>query len=305
MQRGIELKDDVRSRFRAYLNLARIGGIPGTFPPPNSEPARSSPMPAARGSHLARNIILAAERSNVGDQTQNLPLASRQPFFSSRSFQPLSVQQGSPRGRPMPAVPPIGPSASTVPPRQRSLFDIAGRFHDFQAGPKIARPNLAEEFIPVVGPAWDAVADLQDGHYGSAAFNAAMAVGDALPLGWSIKAGRGALKLAREMGTLTPKAASIQRKMHKIGLALRTDDVHHVFELNGLGRYVPNWKNNPIFLKVLPRATHQRLHRSWGGEPKFGLMPRLWHGTTDWMKAGAAGLGSYTADGTENLAIRD
>ena len=172
-------------------------------------------------------------------------------------------------------------------------------------GPKIARPNIAEEFIPVVGPAWDAVADMQDGHYGSAAFNAAMAVGDILPVGFGIKAGRGALKLVREMGTLTPKAASIQRKMHKIGLALPTEDVHHVFELNGLGRYVPNWKNNPLFLKVLPRATHQRLHRSWGGEAKFGLLPRLWHGTTDWMKAGAAGIGSYAVDSSENLANRD
>jgi len=146
---------------------------------------------------------------------------------------------------------------------------------------------------------------MQDGHYGSAAFNAAMAVGDILPVGFGIKAGRGALKLVREMGTLTPKAASIQRKMHKIGLALPTEDVHHVFELNGLGRYVPNWKNNPLFLKVLPRATHQRLHRSWGGEAKFGLLPRLWHGTTDWMKAGAAGIGSYAVDSSENLANRD
>jgi hypothetical protein len=191
-------------------------------------------------------------------------------------------------------------SGSAVRPTQRSLFDIAGRFHDFQAGPKIARPNLAEEFIPVVGPAWDAVADLQDGHYGSAAFNTVMAIGDLLPIGYGAKAGRGAWKLFRKMGTFAPKAAAIQRKMHKIGLAMPTEDVHHVFELNGLGRYVPSWKNSPIFLKVLPREVHQRLHHRVRDLPKFGLLPQVWHGTTDWMKAGAAGVASYTADELEN-----
>jgi hypothetical protein len=88
--------------------------------------------------------------------------------------------------------------------------------------------------------------------------------------------------------------------MHKIGLAMPTEDVHHVFELNGLGRYVPSWKNSPIFLKVLPREVHQRLHHRVRDLPKFGLLPQVWHGTTDWMKAGAAGVASYTADELEN-----
>lgn len=38
--------------------------------------------------------------------------------------------------------------------------------HGFQSGPKIQRPNTLESFIPVVGPAWEAAADLQDGNYG-------------------------------------------------------------------------------------------------------------------------------------------
>jgi hypothetical protein len=184
---------------------------------------------------------------------------------------------------------------------QRSLFDIAGRLHDFQAGPKIARPNLAQEFIPVIGPAWDAAADLQEGHYGSAAFNALMAAGDLLPAGYAVKAGKGAWELGRAMKTFLPKAAAIQKKMHKIGMALPTEEVHHVFALNGLGRYVPSFKNSPLFLKVLPKEVHRRLHGRWGGRPKFGLLPQLWHGTTDWMKAGAAGIGSYATDEAQNL----
>ncbi|WP_442681263.1 hypothetical protein ACSBM8_08900 [Sphingomonas sp. ASY06-1R] len=189
-------------------------------------------------------------------------------------------------------------------PRDRRSFDIAGRFHDFQAGPKIARPNLAEEFIPVIGPAWDAVADLQEGNYGSAAFNAAMAVSDVTPIGFGIKAVRGASKITRALKTSLPKAYAVQRKIHKLGLASRLEDVHHVFELNGIARNVKHWKNNPIFLKVLPRQTHQRLHHRVGDMPQFGPARRLWYGTTDWMKAGAAGIAGDVADTIENFADR-
>jgi len=295
---------DIRRRLRSDRHRAGIGdplGLLQTFS--KLEPTPSLPMPRETAGQLGRNIILAAENPYPGNISMEIPpLAARQTRFNRQTLRDFPKQQGFIGSRASTAfAPPAQPSRPAVQPTQRSLFDLAGRFRDFQAGPKIARPNLAEEFIPVVGPAWDAVADLQDGHYGSAAFNGAMALGDLLPVGYGIKAGRGALKLVREMKTLTPKAAAIQRKMHKIGLALPTEDVHHIFELNGLGRYVPNWKNNPLFLKVLPREVHQRLHRRWGGKPKFGLVPRLWHGTTDWMKAGAAGIGSYATDGLEDV----
>nr|QQZ50082.1 hypothetical protein JKL49_26255 [Phenylobacterium glaciei] len=77
----------------------------------------------------------------------------------------------------------------------RSPLDVAqDALHDFQNGPDIPRPNLAESFIPVVGPAWEAVADLQDGNYGGAAFNGLMAVGDALPVGVAVKGLKAASK---------------------------------------------------------------------------------------------------------------
>jgi hypothetical protein len=69
-----------------------------------------------------------------------------------------------------------------------SPIDMAkDALHDFQSGPKIQRPNLAQSFIPVVGPAWEAAADLQDGNYAGAAFNGAMAVADVLPIGVAAK----------------------------------------------------------------------------------------------------------------------
>lgn len=286
-----------RRRFRA--DLYEVGGrdSPDQLPAFTNTGLSPSPlMPSEGGGQLGRNIILASQRLYLGNAPiRNFPLATRQTF---RDFAMSPGFVDSPRSATI--APGIRAKVITGQPTRRSLFDVAGRLHDFQSAPKIARPNLAEEMIPVVGPAWDAAADLQDGHYGSAAFNVAMALGDISPVGYGLKAGRGAMKLIREMKTLTPKAAAIQRKMHKIGLALPSDDVHHIFELNGLGRYVPNWKNNPLFLKVLPREVHQRLHRRWGGKPKFGLLPRLWHGTTDWMKAAAAGTGTYAMDGIEN-----
>lgn len=250
---------DIRRRFGPSPSLGQIGDILGLSPTTylNSGPPSLWPSSDEASGQLGKNIILAAEGPRPTGNAAQTPHAD-------------------------------GDATAIAHPTQRSLFDIAGRFHDFQASPKIARPNLAQEFIPVVGPAWDAAADLQDGRYGSAAFNAAMAVGDLLPVGYGVKAGKGAWKLGRAMGTFLPKAAAIQRKMHKIGLALPTEEVHHVLALNGLGRYVPSFKNSPLFLKVLPKEVHRRLHGRWGGQPKFGLLPQLWHGTTDWMKSAAA-----------------
>lgn len=297
--------DDFRRRFRPGSNSAQIGGLlglsPTTYLNPGPSPSRALPDPA--GGQLGRNIILAAGAPDPSNLLfQNLVPPMRRSLAAKQAVRNSAVQPNLASGQTRVAsAPPMRSNRPASQPPQRSIFDVAGRFHDFQAGPKIARPNLAEELIPVVGPAWDAVADLQDGHYGSAALNGAMAIGDLLPVGYLAKAATKTWKLGRAMGTFLPKAAAIQRKMHKIGMALPTDEVHHVLALNGLGRYVPSFKNSPMFLKVLPKEVHRRLHGRWGGQPKFGLLPQLWHGTTDWMKAGAAGIGSYVTDEAQNL----
>lgn len=185
----------------------------------------------------------------------------------------------------------------------RSPLDLAqGALEDFQNGPKIQRPSTAQSFIPVVGPAWEAAADLQDRNYGGAAFNAAMAVGDALPAGAVVKGGRAALKGigVLKKGSVTSGAAI--KKIRKAGLAGKGEEVHHTVALNGKGRSEQDWRNHYALLKTLPKETHRRLHGGWNGKPQFDPVRRVWYGTTDWQKSVPAALGSYAADAWENLS---
>lgn len=187
-------------------------------------------------------------------------------------------------------------------PQVSSPLDFAqDALDDFQKGPKIPRPNLAESFIPVVGPAWEAAGDLQDGNYGGAAFNAAMAVGDALPVGAivkGVKAARKGIGVLKE-GSVTAGAAA--EAIRKAGLSGPGKEIHHTIALKGLGRSVPDWRNHFALLKVLPKDIHRRLTGRWKGEPRFNPVLRVWHGTTDWQKTVPVAIGAYTADAWENL----
>ncbi|MDO8323811.1 MAG: hypothetical protein Q7T23_12820 [Phenylobacterium sp.] len=183
----------------------------------------------------------------------------------------------------------------------RSPLDVAqDAFQDFQNGPDIRRPNLAQSFIPVVGPAWEAVADLQDGNYGGAAFNGAMAVGDALPVGFAVKGLKAASKGigAFKKGSVTAGAAAT--KIRRVGLAGKGEEIHHTIPLNGTSRSAQDWRNHYALLKVLPVEQHRRLTGSWMGKPRYDPIRRVWYGTTDWMKAAPTGLASYAADALEN-----
>lgn len=66
----------------------------------------------------------------------------------------------------------------------------------------------------MIGPAWEAAADLQDGDYAGAAFNGAMAVADALPVGVAAKGIRAASKGVGVLkkGSVTANAAAKQLK---------------------------------------------------------------------------------------------
>ncbi|MBL8771539.1 MAG: hypothetical protein JNK30_09175 [Phenylobacterium sp.] len=170
-----------------------------------------------------------------------------------------------------------------------------------QDAPKIQRPTTLQSFIPVVGPAWEAAADLQDGNYGGAAFNATMAVADALPVGAIVKGTRAATK---GIGLVTKKsmsAGATAKRIRRAGLAVKGDEIHHTVALNGLSRSAQSWKNNPALLKTLPQETHRRLHGAWNGKPRFNPIMRAWHGTTDWQKTFPTAIGSYAADAWENL----
>lgn len=167
--------------------------------------------------------------------------------------------------------------------------------------PVIPRPNFIESMIPVIGPAWDAAADFEEGNYGGAAFNAGMAVADALPAGFvfkgvkAAKVGIGVLK----KGSVTADAA---RKMIRArGLAGRGEEIHHTVALNGLSRNAQDVRNHYALLKVMPKEQHRRLTGSWAGKPRYDPVRRLYYGTTDWQKVVPATLAGYAADTWENL----
>ncbi len=180
-------------------------------------------------------------------------------------------------------------------------LDVAQEaLQDFQSGPKIQRPDLVQSFIPVVGPAWEAAADLQDGNYAGAAFNATMAVADALPAGAIVKGVKAASKgIGVLKGPLSANQAAYQ--IRKAGLAAKGQEIHHTVPLKGASRSVPNWRNNYALLKPLPEDIHRRLRGSWKGKPRFDPVRRVWYGTTDWQKSVPTALTAYAADAWENV----
>jgi hypothetical protein len=98
---------------------------------------------------------------------------------------------------------------------------------------KIRRPGTFESLVPVVGPLWDAAADIQDGNYGSAAFNGAMAVADVFPIGGAVKLGRVLKALNKVKGArpLLPHANDMRRLYEKAGLIGRGQELHHTIPL--------------------------------------------------------------------------
>jgi hypothetical protein len=188
-------------------------------------------------------------------------------------------------------------SLSPLNPQQKAAVPLHGPAREF----RISHPSLAASFIPVIGPAWEAAADFQDGDYWNAALNGAFAVADAVPGGFlfkGIKAATKGIGLLKK-GSLTANAAT--KMIRSRSLARAGEEIHHVFPLDGLGRNVESWKNHYPFLKTLPKEVHRRLHGSWNGLPQYGPIARAWHGTTDWMKALPVGILGYGGDTVQNL----
>lgn len=186
---------------------------------------------------------------------------------------------------------------------ESSPVDMArNAFAEFQHGPRIPRPNTLESFIPVVGPAWEAAGDLQDGNYAGAAINAAAAVADAVPLGVAFKGARALSKGVTifKGGSVTADAA--RKVLRRVGFAGEGEEIHHSIPLNGLGRNVQDWRNHYAFLKVLPKEQHRRLTGSWMGKPRYDPLRGVWYGTTDWMKAIPTGIAGYGAQIGEHAA---
>ncbi len=174
-----------------------------------------------------------------------------------------------------------------------------GPLASFQNGPPIPRPNLAMSLVPVVGPAWDAAVDLQEGDYAGAALNSAFAVADFLPVGVAVRgvrsarAGVGVLK----SGSVTGNASA--KIMRSRGVAGPGDEIHHSIALKGKSRTAQDPRNHFALLKVLPKADHRRLTGSWEGQPRYDPLRRIWYGTTDWQKVVPTTVVVKGADATE------
>ena len=178
---------------------------------------------------------------------------------------------------------------------------VAQRFRDFQDGADIPRPSTAQTFIPVIGPAWEAAGNIQDGEYGKAAFNGAMALADVLPFGVALK---GARSLSKGIGILkggSVTANASQKAIKKAGLTGPGREVHHTIPLKGFSRTRQDPRNHFALLKVMPKDQHRRLTGSWAGKPKYGPVGQVWYGTTDWMKAVPTGVGGYLIDAGQNV----
>jgi hypothetical protein len=162
---------------------------------------------------------------------------------------------------------------------------MTGALGDFQNGPKIARPSFGWTLVPVVGPAWEAAANLQDGDYLGTGINGAAAIADVAGLGVAVKGVRALSKGVGLLNTGSMTAESSRKILRARGLAKPGQEIHHTRALNGLGRSVPDDRNHYMFLKVMPQETHRRLRGSWNGKPKFDPIRRTWHNATEWQQA--------------------
>lgn len=288
---------------RAARDRPQQNGYPGfARVPAGSSGLESVPISSGQGDYRSLGAGDFGEAPPFASDYRNVRARDRSMLVRLSAAAP-HPSSGAPSFN-LPA-PPAGPPSPSVGARSsgfQSPFDMArDAFHNFRDGPRIPRPNLAESFIPVVGPAWEATADLQDGNYAGAAFNGAMAVADALPLGVAAKglsAARKGIGILKK-GSVTADAA--RKVLRRAGMATPGQEIHHTVPLNGIGRNVQDWRNHFAFLKPLPQEIHRRLTGSWMGKPEFDPIRKIWYGTTDWQKAVPIGMAGYAADAWENL----
>lgn len=162
-------------------------------------------------------------------------------------------------------------------------------------------PNSkALEYLPVTGPILDSWDDFRNGHPWRGLGEGISAAVDAGLLVTGIGAAEAVANgVVKNTGKQTARA--VARRLRSKGVAGKGQEIHHTFELNGIGRSVENWRNHPAFLKVLNKSDHRRIHGSWGGLPRFDPITRTWVGTPDWMKTTTAWAADQAAKALGNL----
>lgn len=171
---------------------------------------------------------------------------------------------------------------------------------DYVVDPQTGRAKGGWQFVPVLAPALDAVADFREGNYAGAALNGVMAATDLLPMGSATKIARlGSAVGFKNLVKTDIKYRKSRDWLKKAGQVVKGQEVHHTVPVRG-NHQVADWRNNILFLKPLSQAQHRRIHGKWLGEPRYNLAQRAWHGTTHWQKNIPAGFASYIGNQAEN-----
>jgi hypothetical protein len=165
----------------------------------------------------------------------------------------------------------------------------------------VGHPGFAESLIPVWGSGREAIADFQDGNYGGAALNGALAASD-LFLAESIAKGiaKGGFYVARGLAKEAANPYSWKEVVRPwMGderyLAKGQHGHHWLIPQNRWGKSVPDWlKNQPWNIKGMPDAvTHWRLDHRVGNLARFNPAERLWYGTPTWAKVAAGDVAGH------------
>jgi hypothetical protein len=154
-------------------------------------------------------------------------------------------------------------------------------------------------YVPIIGSGRDAYRDFQNGDYGWAVFNTAMAVSDVFLVKSLVVAG-GKIVARTAFKTGSHSWGATRAWLGRTGQAAKGQPVHHwlLHRNEGIGRYVPDAiKNQPWNLMNMPsRQFHQAVHGV--GPNAFGIIGQAWYGNPTWFKA----VGAYGTNSIENVS---
>jgi hypothetical protein len=177
----------------------------------------------------------------------------------------------------------------------------------FQKGPPMPHPPLLVSAIPVVGPAWDLAADIQQKRYGHAAIDVGVGLLDASFAKAAVKgagkvlAGKAFYRPVKVLKDPYNWKERVRPWMGEKGHLKEGQHGHHgLIPQNGWGKAVPNKiKNQPWNIKPMPdAATHMKIHGLFG-HPKFNPLERYWHGTPGWWKKANGSVAGHAVTAEE------
>lgn len=174
-----------------------------------------------------------------------------------------------------------------------------GLLLDFSA---VEHPGTLESMIPIWGSGKEAIADFNDGDYGGAAANMALAASDVFLAKALVQAaGKGAFKAAPAIWR------NARRELGRDGHLAPGQHGHHwLIPQNGVGKSVPGAiKNGKWNVMPMPSAeVHGRLHGSFKGKPQYNAVQRIHYGVPTGAKAGVANTAGHGVTGSKAQADR-